>query len=165
MYITFEQYGTLYDQMDEKMFNRLLFDAERMIDNHTTGIDGAKKLRFAFPTERYAVETVMHCAGNIVNLLHQINEAEQAVTAARGYTETEQGLQRKIISRVESGSEAISYSETKLSNSSIDAAAADKSVRDKMISTTIREYLSGVTDANGVNLLYMGPYPARYRHV
>lgn len=165
MYITYEQYGTLYDQIEEKQFNRLEFDAERMIDNYTTGPDGVKKLRFAFPTEGDAMEAVMHCAGNIVNLLHQIHEAENAAAIGRGYTETEQGLQRKIISRVESGSEAISYSETKLSNSSIDAAVADKTVRDKMIATTIREYLSGVTDANGVNLLYMGPYPARCRHV
>lgn len=165
MYITYEQYGTLYDQIEEKQFNRLEFDAERMIDNYTTGPDGIKKLRFAFPTEEDAVAAIMHCAGNIVNLLHQIHEAEIAAAMGRGYTETEQGLQRKIISRVESGSEAISYSETKLSNSSIDAAVADKTVRDKMIATTIREYLSGVTDANGVNLLYMGPYPARCRHV
>ena len=107
----------------------------------------------------------MHCAGNIVNLLHQIHEAEQAASVARGYTKTEQGLQRKIISRVEAGNEAISYSETKLSNSSIDAAVADKSVRDSQIASTIKEYLSGVTDANGVNLLYMGPYPRRYTHV
>lgn len=165
MYITFEQYGTFYDQIEEKLFNRLEFDAERMIDNYTTGPDGIKKLRFAFPTEKNAVAEVMHCAGNIVNLLYQIHEAENAAAMGRGYTETEQGLQRKIVSRVESGSEAISYSETKISNSSIDAAAADKTVRDKMIATTIREYLSGVTDANGVNLLYMGPYPVRCRHV
>ena len=79
--------------------------------------------------------------------------------------ETEQGLQRKIISRIEAGNEAISYSETKLSNSSVDAAVADKSVRDSQIASTIKEYLSGVTDANGVNLLYMGPYPRRYTHV
>ena len=165
MYITFEQYGTLYDSMEEKQFNRLRFDAERMIDNYTTGIDGVKKLQIAFPKEEYSVAAVMHCAGNVVNLLQQIHEAESAAAMGRGYTETAQGLQRKIISRVESGNEAISYSETKLSNSSIDAAVADKSIRDKMIASTIREYLSGVTDANGVNLLYMGPYPARYRYV
>ena len=165
MYITFEQYGTLYDPMDEKLFNRLQFDAERMIDNYTTGIDGTKKLRVAFPTEECAVAAVMHCAGNVINLLCQVHEAEKAAAMGRGYTETEQGLQRKIISRVESGNEAISYSETKLSNSSIDSAVADKFVRDRMIASTIREYLSGVADANGVNLLYMGPYPARCRYV
>ena len=165
MYITYEQYGTLYDQIEEKLFNRLEFDAERMIDNYTTGLDGIKKLRIAFPSEEYAKDAVMRCAGNIVNLLHQIHEAEQTATAARGYTETEQGLQRKIISRVEAGNEAISYSETKLTNSSIDAAVADKSVRDTLIASTIKEYFSGVTDANGVNLLYMGPYPRRYINV
>lgn len=159
MYITFDQYSTLYDPMEEKLFNRLAFDAERMIDNHTTGIDGVKKLRVAVPTDEYSVAAVMHCAGSLVNFLYQIHEAEQVLNAARGYTETENGLQRKIISRIESGSESISYSETKLSNSSIDAAVADKTVRDKVVASTIREYLSGVTDANGVNLLYMGRYP------
>lgn len=165
MYITFDQFTTLYDPIDEKLFNRLAFDACRMIDNHTTGIDGVRKLQVAFPTDEYAVAAVMHCAGNIVNLLHQIHEAEQTAAVARGYTETAQGLQRKIISRIEAGNEAISYSETKLSNSSVDAAVADKSVRDALITSTIKEYLSGVTDANGVNLLYMGPYPRRYTHV
>lgn len=165
MYITFDQFKTLYDSIDEKLFNRLVFDACRMIDNHTTGVDGVKKLQVAFPTDEYAVTAVMHCTGNIVNLLNQIHEAEQTAAVARGYTETAQGLQRKIISRIEAGNEAISYSETKLSNSSVDAAVADKSVRDALIASTIKEYLSGVTDANGVNLLYMGPYPRRYTHV
>lgn len=165
MYITFDQFTALYDTIDELLFNRLSFNAERLIDNHTTGIDGVKKLRVAFPNDEYSKSAVMHCAGNIVNLLHQIHEAEQATSAARGYIETEQGLQRKIISRVESGNEAISYSETKLANSYIDAAVADKSVRDTLIASTIKEYLSGITDANGVNLLYMGPYPRRYTNV
>ena len=165
MYITFEQFSDLYDPIEEKLFNRLLFDAERLIDNHTTGVDGVKKLRIAFPTDEYAAAAVMHCAGSVVNLLGQIYRAEQVAEAARGYTETKQGLQRKIISRVESGNEAISYSETKLSNSSIDAAVADKSVRDAMIVSTIKEYLSGVADANGVSLLYMGPYPRGYVNV
>ena len=165
MYITFEQFCTLYDPIEEILFNRLSFDAERLMDNHTTGVDGIKKLRAAFPTDEYAVAAVMHCAGSIVNLLNQIYKAEQAAEKGRGYTETAQGLQRKIISRVEAGNEAISYSETKLTNSSIDAAVADKSVRDALIASTIKEYLSGVTDANGVGLLYMGSYPRGYAHV
>jgi hypothetical protein len=165
MYITFDQFSTLYAPIEEKVFTRLSFDAERLIDNHTTGVDGVKKLRIAFPSDEYAKDAVMHCAGNIVNLLHQIHEAEQTAAVARGYTETAQGLQRKIISRVEAGNEAISYSETKLANSSVDAAVADKSVRDALIASTIKEYLSGITDANGVNLLYMGSYPRRYTNV
>ena len=159
MYITFDQFTTLYDHVDEKLFNRLAFDAERIIDNHTTGLDGVKKLRVAFPSDEYDAAAVMHCTGNIVNLLHQIHEAEQTLNAARGYTETENGLQGKVISQIQSGSESISYSEAKHSNSSIDAAVADKAARDKLIASTIREYLSGTKDANGVNLLYMGRYP------
>jgi hypothetical protein len=159
MYISFEKFTTLYEAIDERLFERLRFDAERMMDNHTTGLDGVKKLHVAFPTDESDANAVIYCTGNLVNLLYQIREAENAAAMGRGYTQTELGLQRRIVSRVESGSEAISYSETKLSNSSIDAAVADKAVRDKLIASTIREYLSGVKDANGVNLLYMGRYP------
>lgn len=165
MYITYEKYGELYEPMADTVFNRLAFDACRMMDNHTTGIDGVKKLKVAFPVDEDDANAVKHCTAKIVNLLYQIQEAEATASVARGYTETDQGLQRKIISRVESGNEAISYSETKLTNSTIDAAVADKTVRDALIADTIREYLSGICDANGINLLYMGPYPRRYTNV
>lgn len=161
MYITLDEYTALYDVVDEKTFNRLAFDACRLMDIQTTGIDGIKKLKIAFPTDEDSVQAVKHCTAKVINLLLQIQEAESAAAMGRGYTETDKGLQRKIISRVEAGNEAISYSETKLANTAIDSAAADKSVRNKLISETIREYLSGIPDLNGVNLLYMGAYPRR----
>lgn len=162
MYITFDEYSQLYDPIEERIFNRLAFDACRVMDIHTAGIDSVKKLKTYFPTDEDAVTAVKHCAAKIINLLYQIHEAELAAAMGRGYTETEQGLRRQIISRVEAGNEAISYSETKLSNTTIDAAVSDKSVRDKLLADIVREYLSGVTDANGVNLLYMGRYPRRH---
>lgn len=162
MYITYEDYTQLYDAIDEKAFNRLCFDACRVMDIHTTGIDNVKKLKHFFPSDSDAAEAVKHCAAKLTNLLWQIQEAEAATAAGRGYTETSQGLQRKIISRVESGNEAISYSETKSADSTIDAAVADKSARDQLMADTVREYLSGVEDANGINLLFMGKYPGRY---
>lgn len=162
MYITFDEYKALYDSIDEKVFNRLVYDASRLMDNMTTGYGGIKKLKIAFPTDQDDAEAIRRCAAKVVNLLYQIQEAENAAAIGRGYIETEQGLQMKIISRVEAGNEAISYSETKLSNSAIDAAVADKNIRDALINDTIREYLSGISDANGVNLLFMGPYPRRY---
>lgn len=161
MYITLEFYTQLYDTIDEKVFNRLCFDACRVMDIHTTGIDNVKKLKCFFPTDSDAAEAVMHCAAKLTNLLYQIQEAENASAVGRGYTETEQGLQRKIISRVESGNEAISYSEVKNTDSTIDAAVADKTVRDKLLADIIWEYLSGVEDANGINLLFLGKYPRR----
>ena len=80
----------------------------------------------------------------------------------RGYTQTEQGLRRQIISRVEAGNEAISYSETKNANTEIDAAVADRTARDRLLAWIVWDYLRGIEDANGVNLLYMGLYPRRY---
>lgn len=159
MCITFEEYTRFYDPIEERLFCRLAFEACRIMDNHTTGVDGVKKLQKYFPEDRYDANAVKFCAAKIVNTLFQIQEVECSASAGRGYTETENGLQRKIISRVESGSEAISFSETKLANTAIDVAAADNEEKDKLIARLIRDCLLGVTDANGVNLLYMGVYP------
>ena len=162
MYITFEEYEQLYDPIEEPLFNRLCFDACRVMDIHTTGIDNIKKLKRFFPTDEDAVQAVKHCAARLINLLYQIHEAETISSAERGYTETEQGLQRRVISRVESGNEAISYSEVKNTASIIDTAVADKATRDKLMAEVVWEYLSGVEDDNGVNLLFMGKYPRGY---
>ena len=162
MYITFEDYTKSYDPIDERLFNRLAFDACRYVDIHTTGIDNVKKLKLYFPTDEDNAQAVTNCVAKVVNLLAQIQEAEKAVAMGRGYTETANGLQRKIISRVEAGNEAISYMESNAGTSVIDKAVSDLSVRNKLVADIIREGLSGITDANGVNLLYMGPYPRRF---
>lgn len=161
MYITLEDYTKFYDPIDERLFNRLAFDACRHVDIHTTGIDNVKKLKLYFPTDEDDAQAVKNCVAKVVNLLAQIQEAEKAVATGRGYTETANGLQRKIISRVEAGNEAISYMESNAGTSVIDKAVSDQSVRNKLVADIIREGLSGITDANGVNLLYMGPYLRR----
>ena len=162
MYITLKEYTELYEPMEERLFNRLAFDACRVMDIHTTGIDNLKKLKQFFPVDADAVASVKHCAAKLINTLYQINQAESAAAMGRGYTETDQGLRRQIISRVESGNEAISYSETRIGNTVIDVAASDKKEKDKLLAGIVSDYLGGVDDANGVNLLYMGMYPRRY---
>lgn len=162
MYITFDDYKKFYDSIDERLFNRLAFDACRHVDIHTTGIDNVKKLKLYFPTDEDDAQAVKNCVAKVVNLLAQIQEAESAIAQGRGYTETANGLQCKIISRVEAGNEAISYMESNAGTSVIDKAVSDLSVRNKLVADIIREGLSGITDANGVNLLYMGPYPRRF---
>lgn len=161
MYITFDEYTKFYDPIDERLFNRLAFEACRYMDIHTTGIDNVKKLKQYFPTDEDDAKAVKYCAAKLVNVLAQVQEAENAIAQGRGYTETANGLQRKIISRVEAGNEAISYMEASAGSSVIDKAAADKSTKDKLVADIIREGLSGIADANGVNLLYMGPYSRR----
>lgn len=137
-------------------------EAYRIMEKHTTGIDGTKKLKIAFPVDEDDANAVKHCWCKVIEILYQLRDAENAAAIGRGYTETAHGLQRKIISRVESGNEAVSYSETKLSDSLIDAAVSNLSTRTALMSHVIREHLSGVCDANGVNLLYMGEYPRRF---
>lgn len=159
MYITFTDYTALYDPIEEKVFNRLAYDACRHIDRLTTGIDGVKKLKIAFPEEEDAAAAVKHCTAEVVNLLYQIQEAENAASLGRGYIQTANGLQGKVVSSVSAGNESISYSAGSAQKTAVDVAVSDVAVRRKMISGIVREHLSGVADANGVNLLFLGRYP------
>lgn len=159
MYITYEEYAEIYGPMEN--FQRLHFDACQLMDKYTTGVDGIKKLRKFFPTEEADAEAVKYCAAKLIDTLNQIQEAEKAMAVSRGYTETENGLRRNIVSRVESGNEAISYMEPTNKTSAIDKAVASVEDRNKLVADIIRSGLSGVRDANGVNLLYMGIYPRR----
>lgn len=160
MYITNSDYTAIYDVMDEKQFNRLAFEACRVADYHTTGVDNVKKLKTAFPTDEDDTQAVKRCICKLVNIMAQIEAAEKAVNQGKGYTETENGLRGKVITSVSAGNESISYSAGGGNTATmIDKALADKAVQKRLFSDTVREYLSGVTDANGVNLLYMGPYP------
>jgi hypothetical protein len=100
---------------------------------------------------------VRYCACKIVHILGQIEAAETAMRSARGYEETEIGIRGKVITSITAGNESISYSAGGGSTATlIDKALADKSVQDKLITDTIRECLSGVRDASGINLLFMG---------
>lgn len=161
MYITLEDYQSIYDPIDEKLFNNLAFEACRVMDIHTTGIDNIKKLKIAFPTDSDYAEMVKRCAAKIVNLMYQIQQAEISAVENRGYDMTEQGLRGKVISSVSAGNESITYA-TSTFSTAIDAAVKSRTERDKLFANTVWYYLSGVVDANGVNLLYMGRYPRRF---
>ncbi len=162
MYITLEAYSKLYGSIDEALFNRLYFDACRVMDLHTTGIDNVKKLQKFFPTDEYDAEAVRHCAAKIINLLHQIHKAELSAMEVNGYESTAQGMRGKLISSVTAGNESISYAAVNSSATAIDAAVKDQTARDKMLAETVWNYLRGASDSNGVNLLYMAKYPRRF---
>lgn len=162
-YIRRDYYTGLYGEISETDFNRLSWDACRLIDRYTTGIDNVKKLKIAFPTDADDSEIVKRCACEVVNLLYRIQQAENSAAAGKGYESTEQGMRGKVISSITAGNESVTYSVGgNSSETAIDTAVKDASARENYIANTIRGYLSGVTDANGVNLLYMGAYPRRY---
>lgn len=159
LYMDYEFYTSLYGEIAEADFNRLAFDACRVLDDHTTGADGFRKLKYVFPTDADDAESVKRCACKLLHILHGIETAEKAAAQSKGYTETENGLQGRVIASVSSGSESISYATNSGSNTAIDKAVADPAQRKRLLADAVREYLSGVADANGVKLLYMGVYP------
>lgn len=162
MYITYEEYLKWFDPIDQTIFSRLAFEACRVMDKYTTGIDGVRKLRDHFPTDEADAEAVKFTAGQLVDFLHQCFDAEQTAATGRGYTETESGIRGKVISSVSAGNESISYATSSTANATaVDEAVKDKPTKDKILFQTVRDGLTGVADCNGVNLLYMGVYPRR----
>lgn len=162
MYIDYEYYKSLYKEkaMPETDFKRLLWDAEREIDKATSGVDGVEKLKVAFPIDEEDAETVKRCICSLVEFLNHIEIAERNAGLLSQYTEREDGsFQGKVVSSVSAGNESISYAVGKSSETAISTAV--KSVKDKemVVYQFITSKLSGVSDANGVNLLFAGRYP------
>lgn len=163
MVLNVEDYKKMYGEISEGTFERLRHDAVRTINHYTTGVDGFKKLKEAFPTDEDDAATVNLCIYKIINLMLRYEQAEEAAESAAGYEKTENGLKGKVITAVSSGAESISYAAQKTTELTIiGKAVADKVYWKNLLKETVWEYLSGVTDANGVNLLYMGPCPRRY---
>lgn len=158
MYVEYEFYTKLYgeDAVKEAEFNRFSWDACKMVDYHTTGVDGLKKLKHFFPVDEDDSESVKRCICELINTMHKIKQEEENMS---GYVSREDGsLQGKIITSVSAGNESISYSAGKTAMSE---AVNSSAAREKLYMNIIKRYLSGVTDSNGVNLLYMGEYPRR----
>ena len=146
-YITEAKYEALYGPIETADFTRSAFDASRFMDAMTTGIDNVKKLKTAMPTGDDA-EVVEMCCAKLINLMKTIESANGFVTREDGTVIS------KAVSSISSGSESMSFG-----GSAVSAAASDISVRNTLFRDTVKAFLSGIEDANGVNLLYMGRYP------
>lgn len=160
-YIDYEYYSNLYGDkaVEETVFNRLLWDAERKIDIATTGVDNVRKLAVAFPINDYDAESVKRCICKMVYTLYAVEQAQEKANNASGYSETANGLQGKVIKSVSAGNESITFESASNTATLIEKALSDKNIKEQLFKDVIAEYLPNVADANGVNLLYMGPYP------
>lgn len=164
MYVDYEYYSSLYGEkaIPKADFERLLWDAEREIDKATSGVDGVRKLRVAFPTSDYDVEAVKRCVCALVEFLNQIETAERNANSIGQYTERADGsLQGKVVSSVSAGNESISYAVGKSADTAISNAIKDLQSKDVAVYQFIASRLIGVSDVNGVNLLFGGRYPYR----
>lgn len=145
MYVDYEFYKTLYGTtVDETVFNRLIWNAEKLVKNAVTGVDGRCKLDFAFPDVAYDAEAVKRCECALVDIMAKIEKAE---TEAEG---------NKTVKSVSAGNESISYD---TGSGLIGKVLSDKSAQARLYADTINEYLRGTKDKNGVNLLFGGIYP------
>ena len=167
VYIDYEYFKSLYGdkEIPEEVFNRLLWDAEREINKATSGIDGVKKLKVAFPSDEEDAEAVKRCISELVSFLYKLEEAENNANSLGQYTERDDGsLQGKVVSSVSAGNESISYAVGKSSETAISTAIKSVKVKEKVIYQFITSKLIGVSDANGVNLLFAGRYPYYVRN-
>ena len=166
-YASFADYVALYgaERLGEADFIRLIWEAERVMDEATTGVDGVRKLRLAKPTKAYPLEAVRRCACALVDTLWQMDEAAEAIRRARAIEEDAGGnVHSRVVASVSSGAESISYatgSAARAGGTAIDAAVSDQTARARLLEDTVRRYLAGVPDANGVNLLFLGRYPLK----
>lgn len=162
MYVDYEFYTSLYGDkaISEADFNRVAWNAEREIDKATSGIDNVRKLQVAFPTSDYEAESVKRCVCALVDFLNQLESAESEANSVGGLTERADGsMQGKVVASVSAGNESITYAVGKSSDTAISNAIKDLHSKDMAIYQFISSRLVGIADANGVNLLYNGPYP------
>ena len=151
MYVDYEFYKTLYGTtVDEKVFDRIIWNAEKLVKNAVTGVDGRCKLDFAFPDVAYDAEAVKRCECALVDIMAKIEKAE---TEAEG---------NKTVKSVSAGNESRSYD---TGSGLIGKVLSNKSAQSRLYADTINEYLRGTKDKNGVNLLFGGAYPFYYTEV
>ena len=164
-YATRDDFKALYRAIGEKRFDRLLWEAEQAMDDATTGVDGVQKLRVAFPTGERDVEAVRRCACALVDILWSIETTEAAAAASQGMVKREDGtVTGKVVTSLSAGGESIGFAApgaAQGTKTAVDTAVGDPNARARLLAETVRRYLSGARDGNGVALLYMGPYPAR----
>lgn len=155
MYADFSYYQTKYggkviESADD--FTHFGRKAERRIDVIT-----GRKLQFAFPTKKKDKEAVKDCLCELAEFLYQLDSYQRTAMDSAGVVEQADGTVRgKVITSISSGSESIGYSAKGFTDTSLMEAAKDKKKADAMIYGIVRNGLSGVADANGVNLLYAG---------
>ena len=154
MYVTQTEFYAAHPELTtEQVYEKHGKTAQRWSDAYTTGIDRVKKLSVAFPTNSDDVAAVKECWIALCVCAYRIDLAARALQNAQIVNG---GVTSGIVESVSSGSESIKF-----------AAPDDEYTKAVRMPTggrglafgIVRDFLSGIADGNGVNLLYMGVYP------
>lgn len=141
----YARYAALYpDGPDESAFERLRWEARRIMDRATTGLDGVRKLAVAPPVREDDAQAVERCEAALVRTLWQMEQAGGCVSRDDGT------VTGRVVTAVTAGSESVSFAVP---------TAGSRADREERCREVVERYLTGAADANGVNLLYMGRYP------
>lgn len=160
-YVDYAYYSSIYGSkaIPEDDFNIHIRKAQRELDRATTG-----KLKFAYPVDESAIEAVKDCLCELVSVFYKLQRIEDAGFESMGtVTDSTTGaLRGKVVSSVSSGTESISYSNSTGQDDNVyTRAAVSVNSRNQLMKDIVDDYLTGVRDLNGINLLYLGPYPRR----
>ena len=146
MYASYEDYTALYGGgATEAEFERLAWEAGRIMDAATTGVDGVRKLAAAMPEDAYGAKAVRRCCCALVRRLWTAEQAESYVNRPDGT------VAGRVVTAVSAGAESVTFAKP------ADTPAGES--RERMLRRTAEELLAGIGDKNGVPLLYMGIYP------
>ena len=159
LYADYQYFTKLYGaDVPEQTFNRLIWAASKVLDHMTTGVDGYKKLEHAYPVNSDDAEAIKRCVCELAQFAYEVEEANKAL----GYMTNADGtVNSRMVASRSSGAESISYTTggNAVGKTAAVVAAADDDIRRSMQTAMVRQYLDGVKDANGVNILYLGRYP------
>ena len=151
MYISYLDYIQLGEKkLPEFDFRKYEYEAERVVDDVTTGVDGVKKLQVAFPEDETDKRAVVMTMTALISKLAEITDLKKSIT------ETGAGGVGGVVASVSSGSESISYATSFVSDEV--RAATSEEAKQQTLKRIARDGLRGIKDANGVNLLYGGSY-------
>lgn len=142
-YADYEFYKNEYfgDTIAKDDFPKWIEKASRQMDVFTF-----RRLLSAYPTDEYTDRQIKLC---VCELAEKMMETDKYLKAS---ALTEQG-HSSVVKSVSAGSESITYATGETVYASV---VKDNRSRQAFYRVTLTEYLNGLTDANGVCLLYAG---------
>lgn len=142
-YTTYEFYKTKYfgDVMDEETFLKWSERASRQLDVFTY-----RRLLTAFPEDEYTREQVALCVCELAEKMLETDRYLKASAIKDNGTST-------MVKSISAGSESITYATGETVYAGV---LKDQNSLNNFYQAVVTKYLAGLTDANGIHLLYAG---------
>lgn len=150
-FYTNKYFGDVVPELD---FQKYAERASNRIDRITFD-----RITYMYPDDPKMDKKIQEATCAVAEALYQIDIAKRASMEAFEMIQQEDGtVTGKVVSSVSSGSESRTYATGSSGNASniYAQAAMDKKTENMVIYQTAVEYLSGVTDDEGRNVLYAG---------